>query len=92
MLDKSFPFFIGVTKLIFQSKGKQPVEREQLNRYNNGEARTNLHLVKKTFDIISGPGLVLLVIKSNSFKISVRLIWHECKLTSAELFEEGDDA
>jgi len=47
--------------------------------------------VKKRFDIISGPGLVLLVIKSNSFKISVRLIWHECKLTSVELFEEGDD-
>lgn len=70
-LDKSFPFFIGVTKLIFQSEGKQPVEREKLNRYNNGEARTNLHLVKKRFDIISGPGLVLLVIKSNSFKIGI---------------------
>lgn len=49
MLDKSFHFFIGVTKLILQSKGKLPVESYRLNKYDRGEARTNLHLEKNIF-------------------------------------------
>jgi hypothetical protein len=33
----------------------------KLNKYNNTTARTNLNLIKKIFEIISVPGLKLLL-------------------------------
>jgi len=50
---------IGETKLVFQTVGKVPVDRDRLYKYNNGIVNTNLQLEKKILGIISGPGLDL---------------------------------
>lgn len=44
---------------IFHFSGKIPVDSDLLNRYNKGTNRTNLHCIKKIFDILSGSGQVL---------------------------------
>jgi hypothetical protein len=76
---------IGLTKLIFQLDGKQPLERDKLYKRNKGTAKTILQLIKKQLEIMSGPGFVLLVIFSNLFRTSVLLKVYELRFTSIEL-------
>lgn len=57
----------------------------KLYKCNRGTTKTNLQLIKKQFEIMSGPGLVLFVIFSYLFKMSVMLKVHELRFTSIEL-------